>query len=149
MQELGIGAGLGALGLWLFIAAVVVAGIWDSIRKREAQHETLRRVIESGQPVDQELIDRLLGGEKRIDRDLKVSGLIMLGVAPGLVALGAFIGLLDGAAFFPILEPIRLRFPLYNLCMGRRDDHGPGGTPPDVSPPPSTRFCHQEPLPCM
>ena len=34
-------AGLGAFGFWLFIAAVVVAGIWFDARKRESQQETL------------------------------------------------------------------------------------------------------------
>ena len=38
-----IGVGLGALGFWGFIAAVVVASYWDGIRKRESQHETIRR----------------------------------------------------------------------------------------------------------
>ena len=39
---------LGALGFWIFIAAVVVAGIWGDTRKREIQQETLRRIVESG-----------------------------------------------------------------------------------------------------
>ena len=42
-------AGLGALGFWLFLAAVVVAGIWFDARKRESDQETLRRIVESGQ----------------------------------------------------------------------------------------------------
>jgi hypothetical protein len=49
----GIGGGLAALAFWGFVAAVVVGGMWYAIREREAQHETLRRIIESGQPVDQ------------------------------------------------------------------------------------------------
>ena len=49
----GIGAGLAALAFWGFIAAVVVAYYWDSIRKRDAQHETVRRALESGQQLDQ------------------------------------------------------------------------------------------------
>ncbi len=103
MEDMGLGAGLGAIGLWGFIAAIVVAGIWDGIRKREAQHETLRRMIESGQPIDQALMDKLLGGDKRLDRDLKVAGLIVLFVAPGLALLGWFISLLSPEALFPML----------------------------------------------
>ncbi|MDP6552171.1 MAG: hypothetical protein QF574_08280 [Arenicellales bacterium] len=83
MENLGIGAGLGAIAFWGFLAVCVAAGIWDSIRKREAQHETLRRLIESGQPIDQELMDRLLGRDKRLDRDLKAAGLITVFCAPG------------------------------------------------------------------
>jgi hypothetical protein len=103
MEDMGIGAGLGAIGLWSFIAVVIVAGIWDGIRKREAQHETLRRMIESGQPIDQALMDKLLGGSKRLDLDLKVSGLIVLFVAPGLALLGWFISRQSAEWLLPML----------------------------------------------
>lgn len=99
----GMGAGLAAIGFWLFIAAIVVAGIWDGVRKREAQHETLRRLMESGQPVDHELIDKILGGERRISRDLKVAAQITLAAAPGLALLGAFLGLIEREAFMALL----------------------------------------------
>jgi hypothetical protein len=103
MQSLGVGAGLAALGFWGFIAAVVVAGIWYGIRDRQSQHETLRRVIESGQPVDRALIDKLLGGGDHVDRDLKIAGLIVLSVAPGLALLGWFISLQSAHWLLPIL----------------------------------------------
>lgn len=96
MNDIGIGAGLGALGFWTFIAAIVVAGIWESIRKRDAQHETLRRIIESGQTLDETTIDKLLSlseGNKQLDQDLKIGGLICLFLAPGLAALGWFMSL--------------------------------------------------------
>ena len=48
MQSFSLGAGLAALAFWGFIASVVVAGIWYDIRKRDAQHETVRRIVESG-----------------------------------------------------------------------------------------------------
>jgi hypothetical protein len=100
----GLGAGLAALGFWLFIAAVVTAGIWESIRKREAQHETLRRLMESGQPVDHAVIDKILGGDrKEISRDLTIGGLITLAAAPGLVLLGWFLSLLAEDALMPLL----------------------------------------------
>ena len=85
---------LAGMGFWLFLAAVVVAGIWFDTRKRESQQETLRRIVESGQKVDQETIDKMLaagGGSTRADRDLKVSGLIVMFVAPGLAILGWFL----------------------------------------------------------
>lgn len=91
MEHLGTGAGLAALGFWTFIAAAVAASYWDKIRKREAQHETLRRVIESGQAIDEELTDKLLmisGDARDYARDLKVAGLITLFVAPGLWLFG-------------------------------------------------------------
>ena len=60
MQSFTLGAGLAALAFWGFIATVVVAGIWYDIRKREAQQETLRRMFESGRPMDDALMDKLL-----------------------------------------------------------------------------------------
>ena len=42
MQGFRSGAGLAALAFWGFIATVVVAGTWNDILMREAQHETVR-----------------------------------------------------------------------------------------------------------
>ena len=84
--------GMAAFGFWMFIAAVSVGGIWDGIRKREAEHETLRRIIESGKLPDQQVMDKLLGYNKAPERDLKVGGLITMSVAPGLVVLGWLVG---------------------------------------------------------
>ena len=106
MQGMGLGAGLGALGFWGFIAAIVVAGIWYAIREREAQHETLRRMIESGQAIDPALLSKLVSlgeGDKHVDRDLKIAGLIVLFVAPGLALLGWLIGLDSPEALLPLL----------------------------------------------
>ena len=95
---MGTAAGLGALGFWLFIGAVVVAGIWFDVRRRETEQETLRRVVESGQTIDSAVIDKLLkvgGGQSRTDRDLKVSGLIVIFLAPGIAILGWFLAKLQ------------------------------------------------------
>jgi uncharacterized membrane protein YecN with MAPEG domain len=107
MQAITFGAGLAALGFWLFIAAVSVVAIWAEARKREAQHETLRHMIESGQPVDRALMEALLaqgeGGTKRLDRDLRMGGLIVLFVAVGLALMGWLIGLEYAEWWLPIL----------------------------------------------
>jgi len=92
--------GLAAFGFWLFIGAATVGGIWDGIRKREAQHETLRRMIEAGKPPNQELMNKLLGTGKDTSRDLTVGGLITFFVAPGLALMGY---LIDEGAFMPLL----------------------------------------------
>ena len=93
-----VAAGLGALGFWIFIGAVVVAGIWFDVRRRETQQETLRRVVESGKDIDVAMIDKLVkaGGEQsRTDRDLTVSGLIVIFLAPGIALLGWFLAKLQ------------------------------------------------------
>ncbi|MBT4255867.1 MAG: hypothetical protein HOD87_07405 [Gammaproteobacteria bacterium] len=95
MGELGVGAGLASLAFWGFIAAAVVATYWDTIRKREVQHETLRRLIESGQDVNDELVDKVLNmgsGNGRVDRDFKVTAFWIMPVAPGLAAFAYILG---------------------------------------------------------
>jgi len=96
MQGFTLGAGLAALAFWGFISSIVIAGIWYDIRRREAQHETVRRLFESGQPVDEQLVDRLLalgGNNDRLDRTFKLVALILLPAAAGLGALGLILGL--------------------------------------------------------
>ena len=93
----------GALGFWLFLAAVVVASIWSGIREKESQHETLRRIIESGKEVDDALLAKVAGTDGRLDQDLKVAGLIVIFIAPGIALLGFFISLLDSAWLLPLL----------------------------------------------
>ncbi|MDX2412659.1 MAG: DUF6249 domain-containing protein [Woeseiaceae bacterium] len=93
-----VAAGLGALGFWIFIGAIVVAGIWFDVRRRETEQETLRRVVESGQHIDSAMIDKLMkagGGQSRTDRDLKVSGLIVIFLAPGIAIFGWFLAKLQ------------------------------------------------------
>ena len=95
--------GLAAFGFWMFIAAAAVGGIWDGVRKRDAQHETLRRMIESGKEPDPVLVDKLIGTTKKPARDLKVGGLIVIFVAPGLALMGWVISLQAEAALMPLL----------------------------------------------
>ena len=106
MQELSSGAGLAALGFWLFIGIIVAAGVWESIRKRESQHETLRRIVESGQPIDAELTDKLLsltGASKSLERDLQMSAVIMLFLAPGLLLMGWLMSLYVAPKLFGVM----------------------------------------------
>ncbi len=92
MQDVGIGAGLVSLAFWGFIATAVVAGMWDSIRKREAKHETVRRLVESGQSLDGDLMDKLVAltdnKSERPDRVFFLTGLWILPVSLGLAVFG-------------------------------------------------------------
>ncbi|MDH3338960.1 MAG: DUF6249 domain-containing protein, partial [Gammaproteobacteria bacterium] len=99
----GLGAGLAALAFWGFLAAVVVGGIWYGLRERQAQFDTVARMIESGQKIDEALVDRVLGSDKQFDRNLKVGGLIALFAAPGVAILGWFISKIAEEALFPLL----------------------------------------------
>jgi hypothetical protein len=96
VENIGLGAGLASLAFWGFLAIAVIAGVWESIRKRDAQHETVRRMIESGQPLNQEFLDKLIsassGGKRRLDRDMKLAALYILPVAVGMAAFGMIMG---------------------------------------------------------
>lgn len=106
VSDIGIGAGLAVLAFWLFLSAIILGGIWDNIRKREAQHETVRRIIESGQDIDREVFDKLLsisdGKYRRVDRDFKLAGLVLIPVALGVAVLGIFIGSQYGGYLGPL-----------------------------------------------
>jgi hypothetical protein len=83
-----LGGGLAALAFWGFIASTVVGGIWSAIREKQAQHATLQRMIESGQKIDADVIDKIVSGGGKTDQDLKIAAYITMSVAPGLVLLG-------------------------------------------------------------
>ena len=87
----GFGFGLASFAFWGFIASCVIGGIWYAIREKEAQHETLRRIIESGREVNPDVIDRIMSDGGKSAEDLKVAGYITMSVAPGLVILGWFL----------------------------------------------------------
>ena len=107
MQGFTLGAGLAAMAFWFFIAAVVVGGIWYDIRKKEAQQETIRRLFESGQKVDEKMIDKLMAstkdGTERLDRAFQITAMILLPVAVGLVVLALVLGLGVPDAKLPLL----------------------------------------------
>ena len=103
MDLSSLGGGLAALAFWGFLAAVVVAGIWYGLRERQAQYDTLSRMVESGKPVDQAVVDKVLGGNERPDRGLKIGGLITIFVAPGLAFLGWVLRGVEEEAFTALL----------------------------------------------
>jgi len=87
-----LGVGLASLAFWGFVASAVVGGIWYAIREKQAQHATLQRMIESGQKIDADVIDKIVSGGGKADQDLKVAAYITMSVAPGLVLLGYVLG---------------------------------------------------------
>jgi hypothetical protein len=106
MQDFSIGGGLAALAFWGFITTVIVSGMWYDIRRKEAQQETIRRLFESGQTVDEAVLDKLLtvgGGTDRLDRSLQIAGLILLPAAVGLALLGFILGTQFPESRLPVL----------------------------------------------
>jgi hypothetical protein len=95
----GLGGGLAALAFWGFIASTVVGGIWYAIREKQAQHATLQRLIESGKDIDADVIDKIVSGGGKTDRDLRIGAYITMSVAPGLVLLGFVLGRVNDDIF--------------------------------------------------
>ena len=52
--------GLAAFGFWLFLAVLAAAIAWNNIQKARLRHATIQKLLESGQPLDQEVLDRIL-----------------------------------------------------------------------------------------
>lgn len=107
MGGMTIGDGLAAIAFWGFVGAVVLAGIWYSASGRQAQHETLRRMIDSGQPADRELAERLLSHSaddgRHHERWMRAAGVIVLCAAPGLAVMGLLIRQIAAWAFYPLV----------------------------------------------
>lgn len=57
--------GLAALGFWLFLAVLATAIAWNNVQKARLRHDTIQKLLESGQPLDQELLDRILAPAAR------------------------------------------------------------------------------------
>ena len=104
---------IGMFGFWMFIAAIVVAGIWYDAKQKETKQETLRRIVESGRDIDPEVLGRnvacadqpCLFGERcrNTARDLRIGAYITLGVAPGLFLFSLFLGMINEEARFAIM----------------------------------------------
>jgi hypothetical protein len=98
----------GALGFWIFVAAIVVAGSWSSSRREAEKHETLRRIVEKTGTIDEAKLKELFSTADDREskpgggyRALRVSGTILmfLGIVPAILGTGA--GLLGGRAGVP------------------------------------------------
>ena len=88
------GAGWGAGIFWLFIAAAVVAGAWEKVRRNAEKHETLRRIIEKTGTVDEAKLRELFNSPTSDwgasapgagYRALRIAGTIVLWLTAGLV----------------------------------------------------------------
>jgi hypothetical protein len=104
------GINLGGLGIWLFLAALVIAGAWKKIRRDAEKHETLRRIVEKTGMVDEAKLKQVFRpAELQVPvpttpgagyRILRVLGTLIMGVAAALISallVGALLGMADWA----------------------------------------------------
>ncbi len=87
---------------WIFIASVVVAGMWYAQARNKATQETIRMAIEKDIPLDEAMVDKLLIRQSGNPEDYYISGIICLAVCLGLPIMGYFIGQIASEAFFPL-----------------------------------------------
>lgn len=101
---------LGAAAFWVFLAAIIVAGIWRKKHSEALRHETARLLIEKNQnfdgaqlkellnptppPVPEWLVPRHKPGEGY--RVLRIFGTICMFVAFGLAIAGIWRGMILG-----------------------------------------------------
>jgi len=83
-MESGILGG-GDLGFWIFVAALIVGGIWKETRLKAEKHETLRRIMEKTGTLDEaklkELFDETAADEKKpgyVYRNLRIWGAVVM-----------------------------------------------------------------------
>jgi hypothetical protein len=94
---------LGALGFWLFIAAIVVAGIWEKSRREAERHETLRRIVEKTGSLDEAKLKDLFEEKPTRERKpgagyraLRIIGTIIMFIGAVPAIFGIASGLFGG-----------------------------------------------------
>jgi len=107
MQHLAPFAVVIAFFLFLAVAVAAVAGIVADYKKRGLAIEPLRAAIERGQPLDPQLVERLMAPESRDERlnplYLKVGGIITIASGVGVAILAFLLAQLVPVAFYPVL----------------------------------------------
>jgi len=95
------------IAFFLFLAVAAVAGIVADYKKRGLAIEPLRAAIERGQPLDPQLVERLMAPESRDERlnplYLKVGGIITIASGVGVAILAFLLAQLVPVAFYPVL----------------------------------------------
>jgi hypothetical protein len=82
------------VAFWVFVGAVVVAGIWRQVAYRREAQMTIRLAIEKGQPLDPAVIEKLLHADKGGDHDMgPLPGVVLLAIGIGLPVMGFFMSL--------------------------------------------------------
>jgi hypothetical protein len=99
------GTDWGGAAFWIFIAAIVVAGTWEKIRRNAEKHATLRTIIEKTGTVDEEKLKELFSARSFDSepstagagyRMLRIWGIVVMGIAGGSAVLFTVVGQFGG-----------------------------------------------------
>jgi len=81
----------GALGFWIFIAAIIVASTWSKSRREAEKHETLRRMVDKTGTIDEAKLKELFSESHSEEskpgygyRVARVMGTIVLSIGAGI-----------------------------------------------------------------
>ena len=93
MGETSIGDGMAALAysisFWGFVSVCVWAGMWNGVRKREAEQATLRAMLAAGKEIDEGELGGMLNGARERKGELRAYGIVAIFAGAGL-ALAAW-----------------------------------------------------------
>lgn len=78
---------------WIFVAVVVVAGVWKEIAIRRDTQTTIRLAIEKGQSLDPALVEKLLRPGGSPAAGVLTGGAVLVAIGLGLPSLGAMLSL--------------------------------------------------------
>lgn len=118
--------GVGALGFWIFIAAMVIGGIWADARKKAEKHETLRRIVEKTGTIDEAKLRELFKEEPAVPqkpgggyRALRILGTIIMSIGAGF--LTCFLVVAGLLHWFGVAGPFKEKvgmFAAFGACAG-------------------------------
>ncbi len=87
---------------WMFIALIVVAGIWRKTTLQREAMATMRVAIEKGQPYDPALVDKLLRQPQK-PTGMLTGALTTMAAGAGLMIMGVFVSRDDPNALYPLV----------------------------------------------
>ncbi len=87
---------------WMFIALIVVAGIWRKTTLQREAMATMRVAIEKGQPYDPALVDKLLRQPQK-PTGMLTGALATMAAGAGLMIMGVFVSRDDPNALYPLV----------------------------------------------
>jgi hypothetical protein len=112
-----LGAYLAVVAVFVFLSVATVAGIVGEYKRRALLIEPLRAAIERGQPLDPQLIERLMApephGEALNPLYFKVGGIITVAAGIGMAGLSYFVAQVVPLALYPLLG-----LGLVAVCVG-------------------------------
>jgi Domain of unknown function (DUF6249) len=90
---------------WAAVVLIVALNVRARMAAERERQQTLRTLIERGQPLDADLVRQLLAGstERKSPFALVVAGIVVAAFGLGLALLGVFIGQIDSEALLPLL----------------------------------------------